>query len=54
MFSVLTHPPKTHKPTKEHKEIFGYDGYVLYFDCGDDVTGNACVQTHQNIYIKYV
>lgn len=47
MFSVLT------EKTKQHKEIFGGDGYVQYVGHGIGII-DTYVQTHQDIYIKLV
>ena len=33
---------KTHTHSKEHKEIWGEDGYVYYLDNGDGITG-VCI-----------
>lgn len=44
---------KAKNNTKEHKEIFGSDGYAYHLDYGDD---SMCtyVQTHQNVQIKHI
>ena len=47
MFNVLT------EKTKQHKEIFGGDGYVQYLGHGIGII-DTYVQTHQDIYIKLV
>ena len=52
MLSVLnTH---THTHMKEDIRLFGGDKYVYYLVCADCITVYACVQTHQNVYTKYV
>jgi hypothetical protein len=35
--------------TKESQEVVGSDGYVHYFDCGDDFTS---INTWQNIQLN--
>lgn len=50
MQSVLT--VRTHTG-KGHKESFGGDGCVYYFVLMVSQVC-ACIQTHSNVYIKYV
>ena len=52
MLSVLnTH---THTHMQEDIRLFGGDKYVYYLVCADFITVYAWVQTHQNVYTKYV
>ena len=47
MFSFLT------EKMKQHKEIFGGNGYVQYLGHGIGIT-DTYVQIHQDIYVKLV
>lgn len=43
-----------HSKTNGHKETFGGDGYVYYFDRGDSITVVGMCQTYQTVCIKNV
>lgn len=56
---LITYPQQNEtkqkqKTKKNYKEVFGNDWYVQYLGCGDAIMNIRNVQTHQDVYIKYV